>query len=417
MNRPSAISVFTAATMAVLASAACRESAPGRSGRGVVERDTLGDTVVVRNTGDGVWGVPMGLRIDLSIGALEGDSTVMFGGISGMAVDAKGGIYAFDYMVPALRYFNAQGEYVRTLGHEGAGPGEYRNATHGVKVRSDGQVVMGDFRNARLNVFNDDGSPSHQWRVTTNMFGSSTFIMDHRDHMFLMFSIPGDIYTRGYQHYDANGNLIDTIPPPTVSEEPEGRRGSFVPGKIWTLSPRGAVIVGVNDRYAFEVRHLDGTMTRMERLADAVPVSAEERAEIEDIRAWQRRRQGSTFTGPGGIRGRMAVSEGPPSIPETKPFYRALTGGERGRIWVHRHVKAEKTEIVAGRDTSMGPQRTWVEPTVFDVFEPDGTYLGEVRVPDDMRLWVFRGDTVWGVREGQSEEEYLIRAVIGERTM
>ena len=57
----------------------------------------------------------MELKIDLSIGTLEGDSTLMFGFIQHIAVDAEGGIYAFDGQVPALRYFNARGEYVRLV--------------------------------------------------------------------------------------------------------------------------------------------------------------------------------------------------------------------------------------------------------------------------------------------------------------
>jgi hypothetical protein len=37
------------------------------------------------------------------------------------------------------------------------------------------------------------------------------------------------------------------------------------------------------------------------------------------------------------------------------------------------------------------------EPSIYDVFEPDGTLVGRVRLPDDMTLHNMRGDTVWGV--------------------
>ena len=50
------------------------------------------------------------------------------------------------------------------------------------------------------------------------------------------------------------------------------------------------------------------------------------------------------------------------------------------------------------------PQLTWVEPVAFDVFEPDGRYLGMVRAPEGFSTRptpVFRGDTVWAVVHGE----------------
>ena len=101
-----------------------------------------------------------------------------------------------------------------------------------------------------------------------------------------------------------------------------------------------------------------------------------------------------------------------PAVPATKPYYRNLYVGERGRVWVHRHVPATKVETTTEADPSRPPALTWREPTIFDVFESDGSYLGEVRVPSGMSVQVFRGDTVWGTRRGQFGEQYLVRATI-----
>jgi hypothetical protein len=67
-------------------------------------------------------------------------------------------------------------------------------------------------------------------------------------------------------------------------------------------------------------------------------------------------------------------------------------------------------------DASQRPPITWLEPTVFDVFESDGTYLGEVRAPPRTSVQVFRGDTIWGIRRGELDEQYLIRAVVTDGT-
>ena len=76
---PSPITLLTAPTIALLHTAACGGPTRERSGDWVVERDTIGDTVVVHTLSGSVWGTPMKLKIDLSIGTLEGDSTLMFG--------------------------------------------------------------------------------------------------------------------------------------------------------------------------------------------------------------------------------------------------------------------------------------------------------------------------------------------------
>ena len=228
-------------TIAILVSAACSGLAPERPGDWVVERDTIGDTIVVRTLGGSVWGTPMELEIDLSIGTLEGDSTLMFGFIQQIAVDADGGIYVFDGHVPALRYFNARGEYVRTLGREGAGPGEYRDMALGLAVRSDGRVVMRDPRNARLNVYAPDGTPMPHWPVASGLYVDNAMVLDHRDHVFLKITLgeaePNRPWPIGLLHYDASGRLVDTIPPPAIAGEPTDAGGRFLPSKIWALSP------------------------------------------------------------------------------------------------------------------------------------------------------------------------------------
>jgi hypothetical protein len=88
---------------------------------------------------------------------------------------------------------------------------------------------------------------------------------------------------------------------------------------------------------------------------------------------------------------------------------RTLYVGERGRIWVHRHVPALPVDTEPEPRPDRPPPLGWREPTVFDVFAADGTYLGEVHVPDLTDVQVFRGDTLWGIRRGDPDEQYVVR--------
>jgi hypothetical protein len=78
-----------------------------------------------------------------------------------------------------------------------------------------------------------------------------------------------------------------------------------------------------------------------------------------------------------------------------------------GRIWVNLYQPAERREPVDSEE--LRPQEEWPEPTVYDVFEPDGRYLGAVRVPRETTIHVMRGDYVWGVTRDSLDVQYIER--------
>ena len=68
---------------------------------------------------------------DLAIGVLDGTVHLIFGEITRMAEDLRGGIYVLDAQVPESRHFDHGGGFVATVGRSGGGPGEYTNFTLG----------------------------------------------------------------------------------------------------------------------------------------------------------------------------------------------------------------------------------------------------------------------------------------------
>jgi hypothetical protein len=96
-------------------------------------------------------------------------------------------------------------------------------------------------------------------------------------------------------------------------------------------------------------------------------------------------------------------------IPDTKPPIVDLRVASDGRIWVKTSQPSERFSPTP-RLNAMTGQRVldfgWREPTVFDVFEPDGTFVGSVSVPYGFRLLKMRGDLVWGVRINEDGVEF-----------
>ena len=364
-------------------------------------RTIVGDTTIVRTLSGSVWGDSVKLVEEVVIGVLDGAEEYLFGQVQDLAIDADGGIYVFDGQVPALRYYDSDGSYVRTLGREGEGPGEYKNASLGIAVRrSDGRVVMRDPRNMRLNVYNPDGSPSDSWRVESGLFTGQATSLDSSDHMYLKIltgrTEPNQPWPVALLHMDDHGQIVDTIFPPTLTNEP----GGVSPyAKVWAMGSSGGLVVGVNDRYVIDHYRPDGTVLRIARDIEPVAFLPEEKAEREERNAWMMRTQGQFMT-----------SELPP-IPDSKPFYRSISVGEQGRLWVRRYTQAEKGEAIqapARPGMEPPPPTSWREPVVYDVFEADGSFLGSVRLPPRTSLSRFRGDRVWGVRRGEFDESYVV---------
>ena len=95
-----------------------------------------------------------------------------------------------------------------------------------------------------------------------------------------------------------------------------------------------------------------------------------------------------------------------PAVPATKPPFRDLVASAEGNIWVLLSRPARKVAGAAAEGDE------WVEDVAFDVFEPDGRYLGVVRAPEGFRSSpepVIRGDTVWAVAEDTDGVQYVKR--------
>ena len=390
-----------AVLLTVVLLSACNTADDATLGAPQAERTTIGDTTTVRTLSGSVWGDSAVMREELAIGVLEGADELMFGSIQELAVDAVGGIYVFDGGAPALRYFDSTGSYVRTLGGLGSGPGEYRDQALGLAVRSDGRIVLRDPRNARVSLYEPDGSPSLQMPVPSGLYTSNSMVLDTANHLYLKVLLsPPEAekpWNIGLLHLDEQGRIVDSIAVPTMDGEPAQQGGPFSPEKVWAWSPFGYMVVGVNSTYRIDLRQNNGQVIRIERNTPTVQLLPEERAEREAENDWRREYQGQFMTAT------------LPPVPTSKPAYRGFFIGQDGRVWVQRHVTAERMGEPVPATPERPPSLTWRERSVYDVFEADGTFLGEVRVPNATRLMLARGERAWGTRTGEDGEVYVVR--------
>ena len=396
--------------------AACEPDADPSSTGPATITETIGDTTVVRTLSGSVWEGEATLIPEVSIGKLEGDEEYLFGSIWSIAVDDDRNVYVFDGQAHHVRVYDPDGVYVETLGRRGEGPGEFRSA-QAIGILPDGRLVVRDSGNKRVAVFGPGAGQTDHWGYDPGNSGSNSPLPTDREGR--TYLITRDLSRTDWAMHiivlGPDGTHLDTLPepsspfePPVITAEAEVEGGyarytapaPFAPSFQWTVHPSGHFVTGLPSDYRIELARDDGIL-RIERTADPAPVHDDEGArQREDLE----RRMQSNIPG---------WSWDDPSIPEHKPFYRELLAGRDGRIWVRLWTEAHPVENEDhDPEDPLSAPVTWVEPLRYDVFEPDGTYLGVVAPPDDFTPFVqpvFDGDHVWALTRDELGVERVVR--------
>jgi hypothetical protein len=348
---------------------------------------------------------------ELRIGVESGAAEEMFGQVTGMAVASSGTMYVVDGDIPIIRAFDQAGNFAGDVGGRGQGPGEYQTV-HAVAMLPGDELAVWDNRTGRLSFFSADGeylrsfSLPLQGVMPRSPAEPPVLGTDGDGNLYFLAAVASGaaVPDMELRKYSPGGESLGTVPVPGAQMEgrpfilgPEGYLMSFPVMTLHAWSPSGYLVVGRNSAYSIELRKPDGTA----RLSQDLPRPSVSSAEREEWNAFRDRI----------IRRNRELGGGvdPSPVPQTKPFFRGLLAAEDGRIWVHRYVAAEKR---AGIEPDPDPERpvlTWREPNLYDVFEPDGTFLGEVVFPDRFRPLVIRGAQVWGTRTDDAGVQRVIR--------
>ena len=392
-------------------------------GAWIAQHDTIGDTVIVRTISGSVGLGEYVLEREVTIGVLEGPEEYIIGNVRMLAVGPQGDIYAYDSQVPALRKYDRDGRFLVTVGREGGGPGEYRSAT-GLVVMPDGTVKLWDPEGPRLSSFSPEGEYLDGRRVESyGFYGYRSLFADTLGNFYVQLHIveatddAQRTVGRGLLKLGPDGEVVDSLLEPDLGYEPPQLEGMFrtaditnlfaepipfMPGPSWTFSPHGHFVAGVGGSYAVSLLRTDGRALRIERQLTPVPVDRDEKAAWRES-VYNRMRRGNPGWRWDG-----------PDIPNSKPAFHGLRVGMDGRIWVQLYQKAERREPVDSEEPN--PREEWPEPTVYDMFEPDGRYLGALHVPRETTIHVMRGDYAWGITRDSLDVQYIERFRLVEGT-
>ncbi len=368
----------------------------GDEGAGYSVRDSIGIHMVESTAPawnrDEAWSLAPSPR--LRIGVLEGDPQHQLFRVTNALQLTDGTIVVANSGTYELRFYDAQGNFLRATGGEGGGPGEFGRIGSVWRFGSD-SLMLFDGGNARMSVHDSRGQFGRTFRleqVTRLPVPRGVFATGD---VLAYWSATGEEpppeglsrIPRRYARYHPDGRFVDSLtlgpgvefymrmmdPQSSVSVSRPFARGPQVAvrGNRWYH--------GTSDRYEIEVWTIGGALERIiRRPIPNRPVTEEIVAERERLR--RERRAASGQTGP--------TPFDDITYPEEMPAYGAILPDANDNLWVSYYRLPEETPLWA-------------------VFNPDGRWLGDVEVPPNGRLTDIGPDYVVGVWRDELDVEQV----------
>ena len=380
-----------------LGASGCASEAPASGWGGTVDTLSSGQISVYNPVGS-LWsaGDEWVLQEELRIGTLDGTGPDMFGAITDFEVDRYGRFWLFEGQTQEIRVFDSDGRFVRTVGRQGEGPGEF-NRVIGMTWGPDDNLWIVDPSNNRLSVVDTAGvfaasHPTIGGIVVTPWPGG--FDDAGRFYTYGVVTAVEDEISLVMVRHGMDLQPIDSVAPPEFpggeeyyeikNEDSWMMTGvPFTPSMEWRLGRDGTFWAGLTGDYRiFQLSWEGDTLRSIRRAYESLPVTSSDLEDAKERLDW--------FIEAGG---KADWSR----IPSTKPAFDDFVIDDAGYLWVQMNAENEK------------------EARLFDVFDPAGRYLGEVLAPfpvDFNHAPIFRDGYMYAVTEDGLEVPFVVRARI-----
>ena len=297
---------------------------------------------------------------------------VFFIGYGDIVIDDDGNVYVMDSKAQHIKKFDTDGKFLKLIGREGQGPGEFSRPTG--LVCSGDKLVAWDMRAFRFSLFTLEGEPIKSVRHSFSDLGnpqkmrslpSGEFVVGiekvhfdpktPQDFSIVLYSPEMERIKTVYEH-QVWSNIWGIPNSPNIPMP-------FSPYVYWDLMPDGKIVIGFSDKYEIGICDKEGgKLASISHAYDPVKVTKQDK-EIYF--------KGLTFgrSGPGGT---VVSDEPPPSVkehlkfPEFKPAFSSIVVDSEGNILVCTYGKDKKEEYKS-----------------FDAFDLEGNFIARVRIESD----------------------------------
>lgn len=370
----------------------CALDASGRSGTTV--RDSAGITIVENDHTLPAWGSD-GLRMStepvLSIGALDSEGPDQLYRVVASRRFDDGRIAIVNSGTADVRFFDAAGRHLSTLGGSGEGPGEFRSPWAVYPHAGDSLMVLDLYR--AVSVFDSRGMYVRQFvpgGIGGELQGSP--IGQFADGTLLLMQYqrqePGRTGLGRSMvklvEVGLDGSVANTFGDFEDQEVMYGGGGEYIFG-AWAheAAADSTMWYGPGDR--FEIREVarDGSTLRLVRL-DIPPVPVTQEMVDDYANAMRERYTGTPREQ--AMNRRLADLQ----HPATMPAHFDMMVDDVGSLWVQDYQPFQTAA-----------DRTWY------VFDPDGAYVGSISVPASLAIHQIGEDFILGRWTDDLDVEYV----------
>ena len=371
---------------------------------GITVRDSAGVRVVENTVSPDDVPVYADLgEADLTIGVMEGDPVYSFANLLDVRTLPDGELIVVEAQSQELRVFDSGGRFVRTIGRQGEGPGEFGRLAKLADVEAD-TVWTWDSRLSRLTWFRTDGDLLGDRRLMIGDFlvAELTRLADGTHLAALVNFAAANDAERFYvapeplMLLDADGEPVDSLRNVggldmmvTRSRSDNGRTMVMITpvplgrGTSYATSA-DRVYTGWNGEYRIVARTLSGTPSMV-----ILALGLQPPLDAAEVAALRERRMEScpTETCEQNVRTLFDDFE----RPERRPAFSAFEVDADDNLWVAEYVPTDE------------PATGW------HVFSPEGELLGHVTVPSRLTVHEIGSDYILGVQENELDVPFVRR--------
>jgi len=320
---------------------------PGSEWKGTIE--VADGILTVKNPSEPIYHEAiLNLEEDLSIGASEGKDEYVFSRIGGLDVNSNGDIYAIDASSAQIRVFDSHGQYLRSIGRKGQGPGEMQMPMF-AQITSQGEIAVYDYLTQRLIFFSLEGKYLKQASSARLRYPVLPLRLDSQGNIVgVQIMAPPPVGGKDIGKYDPNFELKFMI----AQEEQNNnlKRGEFdiaMPTPLCAVSPNDIIVWGNSITYELNVLSSEGKKIRAirkkhDRLAMTAAFRAKSEKELSELVA-------------SGIK---------INFPDRFPAFMDISADDRNWLWVRTYEPVEGEE----------------DFYYFDIFDSEGKYLAKAPI-------------------------------------
>jgi hypothetical protein len=328
---------------------------------------------------------------------------VFFETPSTVSCDPEGDIYVVDSGAKNIKKFDAQGKFLKTIGREGQGPGEFDSPYYSTFAGN--RLIVWDSGSRRLSSFTPDGdfvdsvniAYNEGWVRGLRGLSSGEVVVEMEKSYRREPDKPQECRI---DLYSTELKFIRTIykrelwRKKYIRTKEYGTTTLYFPYSAdvrWDVLPDGRIVIGYSSKYELEIFDRSGNnISSISHTYDPVDVTEKDRREYFDSVEFYR--MGERLKDPPEYITKYT------EFPKHKPVYKNLLTDSEGNIWV---VLNRKNQDEDGK--------------IFDVFDRTGKFVsrvfleGDTAFPDNRNAYVVNKGTFLLIETDENDLYRLIR--------